>query len=125
MSAGPAKAILLVEDEPLVALLVENTLRAAGFQTLGPAPTVAAGLDLLRAARPLAAVLDITLRDGLVFPLADALAALGVPFLFLSGNSESLLPAAHRDRRILAKPFRRESLLQALDALLAGAPGAP
>ena len=125
MTAGPADAILVAEDEPLVALLVESTLRSGGFPTLGPAGTVAAVLEGLRRARARGADLDSTLRGGLVFPLADALAEAQVPLLFLSGNSEYLLPPVHRQRRILGKPFRRESLLQALRALLAGTAAAP
>jgi len=125
MNAGPADAILLAEDEPLVALLVESILMSAGYAILGPVATVAAGLELLRTSRPRTAVLDITLRGGLVFPLADALADAGVPLLFLSGNSEYLLPAAHQARRIVAKPFRPESLLQAVRGLLAESGPAP
>lgn len=118
MIATGRQTILIAEDEPMVGLMIASSLQAEGFDVLGPAPTVAIGLKLLFQTVPTAAVLDITLRGGLVFPLADALLAAAVPFLFMSGNSAALLPLPHRARRLLAKPCGQKELLAALLVLL-------
>src|SRR5690348_16116387 len=81
--------ILVVEDEALVALLVEDALLDEGAQIVGPAATVSDALRLIDEAkvdgRIDAAVLDLNLGGETALPVADRLAALGVPFLIASG----------------------------------------
>ncbi len=118
MIATSSQVILVAEDEPMVGMMIVSLLESAGFGILGPVATAAVGLALLFQRVPTAAVLDITLRGGPVFPLADALQAAAVPYLFISGNTAAVLPAPHRARTLLAKPFRPSELLEALSTLL-------
>jgi CheY-like chemotaxis protein len=107
--------VLLVEDEALIAMDLETTLQGRGCEVLGPVATVAEAVEAVAAERRLdGAVLDINLGDEQVFPVADALAERGVPFVFLTGYERKILPARHRGRPILAKPYRTEELMRLL-----------
>ena len=115
------KRILVVEDEVLVAMLVEDELRAVGAEVVGPVPTVDHALRLVEAAAAdgglSAAVLDINLNGQHVAPLADRLAALGVPFVFATGYGEGHDRGGHGAAPILSKPFDSRSLVDAVAAL--------
>lgn len=122
------KRILLVEDEALVSMVVEDVLRDAGAEILGPAPSVGEALRLVEAAAADggidAAVLDINLRGHAVVPVADKLAALGVPFVFATGYSKGLGTGEHGAAPTLCKPFSTEYLVE-LVATLAASPPRP
>ena len=115
------KRVLVVEDEALVSMLVEDELRDAGAEVIGPVPTVGDALRLIEAAAAdggiSAAVLDINLDGQRVEPVADRLAALGVPFLFATGYGEDFDTGAHGAAPILSKPFAPERLVAAVEAL--------
>ncbi len=108
--------ILVVEDEFLIAMELDMTLRSAGYQVLGPVTTVTAALELLRAERPDAAVLDVDLEGEWVTPVAEVLRAMTVPFILASGygaadlNAEPVL----RDVVNVGKPSRSKLLLKRL-----------
>lgn len=106
--------ILLVEDEPLVAMAVEDALLSQGLTVIGPAATVAAALDFIAAGDFDGALLDVNLRGEKVDAVADALAALGIPFVFTTGEGAYGLPASHRDRPMLTKPFRDAEMADAI-----------
>ena len=101
--------ILLVEDEALVAMLVEEELLDAGAEVIGPACSVAEALGLVeQAARDgglHTAVLDINLAGESALPVADRLAALGVPFVFATGYGAECDRGPHRAAPVLTKPF--------------------
>ena len=107
--------ILLVEDEPLVAMAIEDSLEAQNVGIVGPASTVAEALALIDKGGIDAALLDVTLRGERVDMVADALAARGIPFVFTTGHGASGLPKAHQDRPILSKPFRESEMTDAID----------
>ena len=113
--------ILVVEDEPLVSMLVEDELRGAGATVLGPVPTVGDALGLVEAAAADggigAAVLDINLVGRHVAPVADRLAALGVPFLFATGYGDTMDKGDHEAAPALQKPFGQRGLVAAVEAL--------
>ena len=115
------KPVLVVKDEILVSMLVEDELRQAGATVLGPAPSVGDALRLVEAAAAdggiSAAVLDINLDGQRVEPVADRLAALGVPFLFATGYGEGCDTGGHGAAPILHKPFAPEKLIAAVEAL--------
>lgn len=75
------RSVLVVEDEALVALDMEETLKAAGLHVMGPAASVAEAMALLEAGTPDAAILDLNLRGELVTPVARKLREIGVPFV--------------------------------------------
>ncbi|CAN5476379.1 response regulator [soil metagenome] len=115
--SGPQR-ILLVEDEPLIAMMIEDFLEALDKTLAGTADSVTAALDLVSAGGIDAAILDVNLRGGeQSWPVADALAANGIPFVFATGGSQDGLAEAHRDRPTLPKPFTMDGVAKALAAL--------
>ena len=110
--------ILLVEDELLIAMVLEDVLRPEGCVLVGPFPRVEPALKAAREERLDAAVLDINLAGERVDPIAKTLAGRNVPFVFTTGYDRSMLPAEHADRPTLAKPFKPAQLIEALTALL-------
>ena len=115
------KRVLVVEDEALVAMLVEDELRGAGAEVIGPAPSVDDALRLVEAVAAdggiSAAVLDINLGGRHVAPVADRLAALGVPFLFATGYGANRDAGGHDTAPVVEKPFDRERLVASVAAL--------
>jgi CheY-like chemotaxis protein len=116
MLAG--KRVLIAEDDPIIALLLEEVLAEAGATIIGPVATVAEGL---RADAADAALLDLNLLGGTCAPLADHLAARGTPFVLTSGDAGATPLPAHPATPVLAKPFAPEAAVEALAALLAQA----
>jgi CheY-like chemotaxis protein len=104
------KRILIVEDEPMIRMLLEDMLGDLGYAIAGEAARVAEALDAVRTADFDLAILDLMLEGEPSLPVADALAADGRDFVFASGYGESGLPQAHRSRPILNKPFQSDEL---------------
>ncbi|WP_407528053.1 response regulator [Methylobacterium oryzisoli] len=88
--------LLIVEDDWHIASDLAETLEGAGARVIGPVGSVKGALALIAAqARLDGAVLDINLADELVYPVADALAARRVPFVFATGYDAGVVPAAY------------------------------
>ena len=117
-----APAVLLVEDEALIALDLAFELEAAGLAVVGPVGTLADGLRRAREASLRAAVLDVNLRGEMSFPIADALRARALPLLFLTGERASRLPPRLRAVEVLSKPVDPARLVARVRALLAPVP---
>lgn len=112
MIAG--KRILIVEDEPIVALLLEDMLTELGACAVGPAADVAGALAILEAQAVDAAVLDVNLGHERSDLVVDRLVERGTPFIFATGyGREHLAPHV---ARVLVKPYRLEQLEEALSA---------
>jgi CheY-like chemotaxis protein len=108
--------ILIVEDEPLIAMMLEDFLEVLDKQVAGTADSVAAALPLIEGAD--AAILDLNLRGGeRSEPVAEALASRGVPFVFATGGGEDSVAPQYRDRPRLQKPFTMEGVQKALESL--------
>jgi CheY-like chemotaxis protein len=112
------KRILIAEDDPVIAMLLEEVLSEAGAIIVGPVASAEAGLHADAAD---AALLDLNLQGGTCAPLADHLAARGTPFVLTSGDAGSTPLPAHPATPVLAKPFAPEAAVEALAALLAQA----
>lgn len=108
------RCILVVEDESLIAMLVEDALTDAGAEVLGPAATVEEALALFESRRPDSAVLDINLAGQVSTPVADLLAESGVPFVVATGYGAAGLSERHRGVPVLAKPYDPRELVEAL-----------
>jgi DNA-binding LytR/AlgR family response regulator len=108
--------LLLVEDEFLIAEDLKVSLEALGVEVIGPAGSVEEALRLIDhdAARLDAAVLDINLRGERVFPVADALAARNIPFVFTTGYEGIALPHAYARVARCEKPVDKKRLVQLL-----------
>lgn len=103
--AGNPRKVLIVEDEALVAMLVEDALLDAGFDVMGPAATVAEALALLDGEIPDAVVLDLNLAGETSIPVADVLAQRGIPYVIATGYGAASLPPGQRGAMVLAKPY--------------------
>jgi len=110
--------VLLVEDEPLIAMMLEDFLDALSRQCAGTADSVATALPLVEAGGIDGAILDVNLRSGeKSWPIAEALAARDIPFIFATGGADDLILDIFRGRPILQKPFTMDGVEKALDAL--------
>jgi CheY-like chemotaxis protein len=103
--------ILVVEDEFLIAMLLQDTLESAGCIVSGPIPRLAEALDAAEGGTYDAAVLDVNLAGERIDPVAHALARREIPFVFVSGYGASALPAEYAHRPSLRKPFKMADLL--------------
>jgi DNA-binding response OmpR family regulator len=112
------RRILLVEDELLIAMMLEDVLQAEGCVILGPFPRVEPALKAAREEPLDAAVLDVNLAGKRVDPIAEALAERKIPFVFTTGYGSGMLPAGHANRPTLAKPFKPTQVINGLRALL-------
>jgi CheY-like chemotaxis protein len=99
--------VLIVEDEALVAMLLEDMLADAGHALAFTAGALAEALGYIggHADDFDFAIIDVNLGGQASFPIAEALAAAGKPFAFSTGYGPGSLPPAWRDRPVLSKPF--------------------
>lgn len=119
--ASPPPLVMVVEDSAVVALDLELTLRDAGYRVLGPAPSLARGLDLLLTARPDFAVLDFDLAGEPVTSIALQLRQMRVPFVLVSAHPKlehDSAAAALRGVTNLGKPIRHGALLDTIASSL-------
>ncbi len=112
--------VLVAEDVAVLAWRVRDILATAGAEVVGPAPDVPQALALLEGREVDAAVLDMNLGGETAEPIADVLAARGVPFLFLTGYAWADMEGRHAARPALGKPVKPAALVRALADLLAG-----
>ncbi|HYC75544.1 response regulator [Brevundimonas sp.] len=113
--AFAGRRVLVVEDESLVAMLLETILEDMGCVPVGPAATVDEGLQMANDGEPIdAALLDVNVAGRQVFPIAEALRARGVPFVFSTGYGEGGLPDEWRGLPTLQKPFTEAAVRDAL-----------
>jgi CheY-like chemotaxis protein len=114
-NALTGRRVLIVEDESLVAMLLETILEDMGCQPVGPAANIDDGLALASGEEALdAALLDVNVGGRQVFPVAEALRARGVPFIFSTGYGEGGLPDEWRGQATLQKPFTEAAVRDAL-----------
>lgn len=108
--------ILIVEDEELIAMLIEDFLLELGCEIVGPAASVAAALPLIEAGGIAGALLDLSLNGEPAYPVAESLAARGIPFIFTTGYAQADLANRFADVPTLAKPFSSRLLHDAIAA---------
>ena len=106
--------VLVVEDESLIAMLIEDTLEDMGCSVVA----IAAGLEeaiALASDREFdVAILDVNLNGVQTFPLARLLMERNAPFIFSTGYGSSGIPEAFRKAPVIAKPFLQIDLKRAL-----------
>jgi PAS domain S-box-containing protein len=110
IEVGPRRRILLVEDESLIAMMMEQTLRELELDVVGPFGTVRETLDAIELESVDAAILDINLGGEMAYPIARLLQARKVPFVFMTGYGAETIAAPFSGVRILQKPLEREML---------------
>jgi DNA-binding response OmpR family regulator len=116
---SPDKAdlkILVVEDNLLIADTIGEVVESCGCAVVGPVGNLESGLALLDEDRLDGALLDINLAGTLSFPLASALEARGVPFVFMTGYDEgTIFPREFSAVRRLTKPFDHREVAEVLE----------
>jgi len=111
------KRVFFVEDEMILAMGVERQLFDAGCDVVGPYGSVGKAMTAALTGGFDMALLDIDLHGSETYPVADVLAAQGIPFAFLSGAERKALPDRFAGTDMLKKPFRQPELLATLRCL--------
>jgi CheY-like chemotaxis protein len=109
--------ILVVEDESLVAMLLEDFLGELGYAIVGPFARIEDALARLEEGGIDGALLDVNLAGERSYPIAEALATRGLPFTFVTGYGEAGIEPRFRKRPVVQKPFTQETLRRALSNL--------
>jgi CheY-like chemotaxis protein len=105
-----SRRVLLVEDEALVAMMIQEFLREYGRAVVGPISTASEALVTAQAGDFDGAILDINLGDGMAYPVAEILSARGVPFVFLTGYEADTVDERFSQVPVLQKPIERQML---------------
>jgi CheY-like chemotaxis protein len=111
------RRVLVVEDEMMVLLLIEDMLSDLGCESVTTAATVDQALALMNERVFDVAMLDVNLNGQKSYPVADALAARNVPFVFATGYSDHVTKEGYPGRPVLKKPFKFEELVAVLARL--------
>jgi two-component sensor histidine kinase len=123
MNALAGKRVLVVEDEPLIALEQAASLEDLGMEPVGPAGSIEEALKLVESGSLDAALLDGNLLGHPVDEVAAALTRRGIPFAFITGYGRSSLPQAFQSALMIAKPCTHEVLAKTMQQLLARGDG--
>lgn len=119
----PSPRALLVEDEFMIALLLEGYMLDCGVEETVLEPTLARGLEAARTGDFDLAVLDVNLNGESSFPIAQVLSERNIPFTFSTGYGPEGVVRHFPDRPVLTKPFSVSALREVVHRLLNGAPG--
>jgi len=106
----PGNRLLLVEDEALTGMMMSDMLTDLGFDVIGPFGRVADAMAAIKGEDFHAAVLDVNLDGEVVYPVADAVLARGVPFVFVTGYSADGIDRRFAQVPVLQKPIERQML---------------
>ncbi|MBV9969159.1 MAG: response regulator [Xanthobacteraceae bacterium] len=107
---GPRRRVLLVEDETLIAMMMEGLLRDLDIEVVGPFGTIDDALEAVRHEAIDAALLDVNLGGEMAYPIARLLQAKKVPFVFMTGYGSETIAAPFSNIRVVQKPLERELL---------------
>lgn len=119
-SALRDRRILVVEDEYLIAITLSDQLEGVGSIVVGPVPSVERAIKAIESEPEIdAAILDINLGGVMAYPIADALLARNIPFVFTSGYEDDVLRTRYPQVRNCLKPYLFPEMEKALaNALL-------
>ncbi len=104
--------VLVVEDTLLIAEVIVQELLDHGCSVVGPAARLDRGLSLATRSQLDGALLDVNLAGERCFPIADQLASRAIPYIFLTGYSDSGIPPAYQHAPRLGKPFEPRVLIE-------------
>jgi DNA-binding response OmpR family regulator len=112
------RRILIVEDEPLIAMMLEDFIESLGHEVCGPCESVTEALAMVEVDGFDLAILDVNLKGESVWPVAAALRAKGVPFVLASGGHVEPPPAEFADTTMIEKPYTIDRVSPIIDAAL-------
>lgn len=115
-----SRSILIVEDEPLISMMLEDFLDSLGHHIAGTCDNVPDALSRADEGGFDVAILDVNLNGSQVWPVADRLAARGIPYVLATGGHIEPPPAAHADAPVLSKPYTIDAIEPALDEACGG-----
>jgi len=121
MTTPRARRILVVEDELMIAMLMEDMLADIGHEVVGVAQNLAAAMTMAQDCEFDLAILDVNLAGERSFPVAQLLAERGVPFMFATGYGTLGLEGDFKNALTLNKPFQIHDLAKAVDQISAAA----
>jgi CheY-like chemotaxis protein len=110
--------ILVVDDEPMIAMMLESWLAELGYQTLGPAHDAASALALIEKSPPDAAIVDVSLGQETGYPVADCLAGRKIDFAFATGYGADAFPLRFKGARVMTKPFDIATVKSAIEPMI-------
>jgi CheY-like chemotaxis protein len=111
------RRILIVEDEPLVAMMMTQLIKDLHGSVVGPYATIRDAAASLETA-PDAALLDVNIGNDLAYPIAEELDRLGVPVVFVTGYQASSIDPRFAAAPVLTKPIEPDELAGALASVL-------
>lgn len=106
--------LLVVEDETLVAMLIEDMLSDLGCTIVGPVGNIPSALEFAQREQLDGAILDVNLGGSPIYPVADVLTRRGVPFFFTTGYGAGGVDARYAGAQTLQKPFQHSALERAV-----------
>jgi CheY-like chemotaxis protein len=112
------RRVLIVEDEAMIAGLIQSILSAAGWSVVGPVATLERALETIDRERLDAALLDVRINGRDVYAVADVLMRRRIPFVFVSGFTRKQMPPGYRDCAHIAKPFTPDAILALLEEVM-------
>ena len=112
------RRVLIVEDEAMIAGLIEVILREVEWSVVGPVATLERALATIERERLDAALLDVRINGHDAYAVADVLMGRGIPFIFVSGFTRKQMPPAYRDCAYVAKPFTPDAILALLEEVV-------
>ena len=105
-----ALSVLIVEDESLIAMMLEDFLESLGHSLAGTCETVPDALARVEEGGFDVAILDVNLNGQRVWPVADRLAEKRIPYVLATGGHIEPPPPAHAGAPVLSKPFTLDSI---------------
>jgi DNA-binding NtrC family response regulator len=112
------RSILIVEDEPLIAMMLEDFILSLGHEVRGPCESVEEALAAIKGDGFDIAILDVNLKGESVWPVATALRELGIPFVLATGGHVEPPPAEFRDVAMIEKPYTLDRVIPVIEAAL-------
>ena len=109
-----SRSVLIVEDESLIAMMLEDFLESLGHSIAGSCESVGEAMARVGEGGFDIAILDVNLKGERIWPVADRLAELGIPYVLATGGHIEPPPAAHASAPVLSKPFTIDAIEPAL-----------
>jgi len=116
---SPGRTILIVEDEPLIAMMLEDFLESLGHSIVGTCDTVEGALTHVEKGGFDLAILDVNLKGENVWPVASLLRERKVPFVIATGGHVDPPPPEFNDAPVIEKPYTVDRVTPAIDAAFA------
>ena len=113
------RSILIVEDEPLIAMMLEDFLESLGHSVAGTCDTVKCALDEVEKGGFDLAILDVNLKGENVWPVASRLRERNVPFIIATGGHVDPPPEEFNDAPVIEKPYTVDRVTPAINAAMA------